>query len=111
MNPALLIIAVVIAAGVLAWFTYFIGKTIIKSDSYLPDWAKRNGFKIIHKEHRTFWNTGWGGPRRLWYHVVVEDVTGQRRSGWITFTFFTGREEVVWDKRLTCGSSDSLRLL
>lgn len=75
------------------FFTYFFLKLILKCETYLPEWAKLNGFRILRKEYRLMWNVGW-------FRILVEDGSGNKRSGWVTFGLFSGKDKAVWDEKL-----------
>jgi hypothetical protein len=57
-----------------------------RSRGLLEKWAADNGFRIIESSYRNlvrgpfFWTTSKG---QTVYRVIVEDATGQRRSGWV----------------------------
>jgi hypothetical protein len=79
-----------IVAILVIFFTFFLGKLILKQDTYLPTWAQENGFRIIDCSTTLYF-------RQLWYHVVVEDQSGNKRRAWIRFGFFSGKPNVQWE--------------
>jgi hypothetical protein len=82
----------VLLGSVLAIFlTYVIGKIAIEGDSQLPEWAKRNAFRVLRKDTSPV-SQGWS-------RIVVEDQEGNQRSGWITFGLLSGKEDVLWDEQ------------
>jgi hypothetical protein len=91
-------IAILIFVGsvLMIFFTYFGINWLIKLDSFFPAWARRNGFRIIHKETVfDIWAPrGWG---QQYYYFIIEDELGKKRSGWITFKLFSGKEIIRWE--------------
>lgn len=76
-----------------------------RSSSLLEGWARKNGYRIIDKEYRTFfrgpffWTTG---KDQTVYHVTVEDQHGRRRSGFVRcggwfLGLLSDNVEVRWD--------------
>ena len=76
-----------------------------QSSSLLHQWAEKNGYRIVRQEYRHlfkgpfFWTSAKG---QTVYHVVVEDSTGARRSGWVRcggwwLGLLSDNVEVRWD--------------
>jgi hypothetical protein len=88
---SILTVGLVFFASVLmVFFAYIMLTVIAKSNEYLAEWAKRNDYRIISYRYVLIF-------RRGWYFIVVEDRSGKRRSGRITFGLFSGKEDVYWD--------------
>jgi hypothetical protein len=64
---------------------------VARANEYLAEWAKRNHFRIISQRYVLVFRQGW-------YYIVVEDRSGRKRSGRITFGLFSGKEDVHWDE-------------
>src|SRR5262249_26727808 len=94
-------ILLVVAGAVLAIpFTYFLGQLIFREATYLPQWADRNGNRILHQEARyhfrgPFWLTFRCSPV---YRVTVEDSSGRHRRGWVHFGLFSGKATERWQE-------------
>jgi hypothetical protein len=76
-----------------------------RSRSLLEQWSAENGFRIVESSYRNvvrgpfFWTTGKG---QTVYRVTVEDMSGQRRSGWVRcggwfLGLLSDRVQVRWD--------------
>jgi hypothetical protein len=85
-------LGILLLAILVVFFTFFLGKVIFRQDSHLPEWAQQNGFRIIDCYTTMYF-------RQMWYHVVVEDESGDRRKAWVTFGFFSGKPRVQWEPR------------
>jgi hypothetical protein len=86
---------------VIAGFLWHFGR----SNSLLDQWAERNGYEIVRREHRSFFKGPffWTSTRgQSVYYVVVEDEAGNRRSGYARcggwwFGLLSNNVEVRWD--------------
>ena len=78
---------------------------IERSRSVLEQWRSKNGFEILHSEHRNLfrgpfsWTTSRG---QTVYYVRVRDDKGKERSGWIRcggwiLGVMTDKVDVRWD--------------
>jgi len=72
------IIALVVAVPIVWHFS--------RAASLLRQWAGKNGYHVVHSEHRFFfrgpffWTTSNG---QAVYRITVEDTEGSLRSGWV----------------------------
>jgi hypothetical protein len=85
--------------------TLLLGRRMDRLQSLLPEWAERNGYRIVQQETRTFFQ----GPffyssRYFWVcHITVEDWQGNRRAGWVRVgswplgCVFSDQIDVRWD--------------
>src|SRR5262249_25970888 len=72
------------ASLAMIFFTYIVCKTIFQMEEVLPRWAKQHGFRIIHKEARTFFQGPFFLHRyRPVYYIIVEDRQQKQKKGWI----------------------------
>jgi len=78
---------------------------ISRSKAILEQWAKKNGYKILHSEYRFvfrgpfFWN---GSNAQTVYYVKVKDKAFNKRSGWVRCGsywkgLFSDKAEVIWE--------------
>lgn len=74
--------------------------------SVLTDWARRNGWTILHSEARHLLTGPFflrAANSQQVYRVTVRDKHGKIRSGWVRcgglwLGFFSSRAEVEWDR-------------
>lgn len=90
MNNSFVAYLAFLASVLMIFFTYFLCQRILKTESYFSGWERRNGCRIIQKEPSLFFRKGW-------YRVIVEDDFGNRRSAWVRFGLFSGKDKTVWD--------------
>ena len=90
MNNNFLAYVAFLASGLLIFFTYFGCQQVLKSETWFSDWEKRYECRIIKTEYSMFLRKGW-------HRVIAEDSTGSRRSAWVRFSFFTGKDTTLWD--------------
>jgi hypothetical protein len=98
MNSPQTAILVVLGSVLSIFFTYGICKWVLWMDSLFPEWVKRNGFRVI-KMTMVFELWGPAGWQSHGIYFTVEDAAGNKRSGWITFAWFSGKEIILWDRK------------
>lgn len=71
--------------------TIWLGQFILWTETLVPRWAARRGFRVLHKEAVQL-------PFCVQplYWVVVTDPSGRRRVGWVRFAFFSEKVTEHW---------------
>ena len=90
-------VAVLGVAAIILW-------GFVRSDQILDKWAADNGYKIIQREYKFFWNIlDFPASRgQTVYHVIVVDDGGNKRSGMVrcggwVFGILENTATVKWD--------------
>lgn len=95
------IIAATVLLLLVAYFVWFFWR----SRSILKQWAKENGFEIVHAKLRWLVQgpfTGWSEKGQTVYRVTVRNRHGQERLGWVLCGgiwsgLFSNQVRVEWD--------------
>jgi hypothetical protein len=92
------------AALALVVFTYLSCRTIFQMEEFLQRWAKQRGFRIIHREVRTFFQGPFFTNRfRPVYYITIEDQQQRQKKGWVRlgWWYVVGFRETIeerWDE-------------
>jgi hypothetical protein len=95
------LLVALLAFCLVAWY---VGRS--RSQAILNYWAVSNGYRLIEQKYVRFfrgpffWTSSRSQPV---YRVVVEDQTGQRRSGWVccgswALGVLSNKVQVRWDE-------------
>jgi hypothetical protein len=77
-----------------------------RSTSVLEAWARRNGYRIVAQDYRSFFKGPffWTSSKsQTVYRITVEDGHGNLRSGWVRcggwfFGLWSDHADVQWDE-------------
>jgi hypothetical protein len=99
LRPIFGVLALIAFVGLMLWWHFS------RSASFLEQWAAKNGYRIVSREHRYlrkgpfFWTFSRG---QTVYYVTVEDEQGNQRHGWVRcgnwfFGLLSDNAEVRWE--------------
>jgi hypothetical protein len=97
MDNVFLVVIVLVGSVLMVSLTYIVCSATMRASTQFSDWATHNEFRILeqcrklHYERAAFW---YFIPE-TWTYFQIEDKSGNRRHGRITFSVF-GRERVIW---------------
>lgn len=108
-RAVILLVLVPAASALMILFTFALtlalGKRLERLESLLPEWAERNGYRILKRERRFFFcgpfffSSRYSDVCRL----TVQGRQGGCRAGWVRIgegplgSLLSDRIEVVWD--------------
>jgi hypothetical protein len=107
METWLVVLLVTGAAVGMVGFTYVLCTTMLQSEEALQRWVTQNGFRLIRREQRFFFqgpfSLGYPNQYRCVYFVTIEDDNQQRKTGWVRVGWwyivgFKENVQVRWDK-------------
>jgi hypothetical protein len=79
-----LLLVPALSAGAIL-LTLLLGKRMDRLNSLLPEWAERNGYRIVRQESGCFFQSPFFYSSRYFWvrRIAVEDRQGNRRAGWV----------------------------